>query len=327
MKLLLLSLAVASFAFTQVEYNNIFQSWVAENHKTYASGSEMQHRFDIFVRNLDYITKANTRPVTYTLAMNEFGDLTPQEFKERLGFNFAPDRPIAHRASLPVQDLPAEVDWTTTGAVTEVKDQGQCGSCYAFSAVAALESALFLHDNKTTLNLSPQEIVDCSASFGNQGCNGGLMDNVFKFVIARKGICRLSDYPYTAKVTPCHACDRREDSGVSAFVDVPENDELALKAAVAKTVVSVAIEADHLDFQFYKGGVFDPLISCGTNLDHGVAAVGYGYDAKAKKMFWKVKNSWGGKWGEHGYIRLARKEGKGKGTCGIAMAASYVEDV
>jgi len=163
-------------------------------------------------------------------------------------------------------------------------------------------------------SISEQQLVDCSRKQGNQGCNGGLMDYGFQYIITNKGITTEAAYPYTA--TGPNTCKKATSaSTISSFKDVPAGDETSLLAAVAKQPVSIAIEADQSAFQLYSGGVF--TAACGTNLDHGVLAVGYGTDAG--KDYWIVKNSWGASWGEAGYIRLVR----GKNQCGLANAASY----
>lgn len=188
-------------------------------------------------------------------------------------------------------------------------------SCWAFSTTGAVEGAAFVSGGKLP-NLSEQELVDCDHN-GDNGCNGGLMDHAFQWIQEKGGICAESEYAYHATQEQCHEC--KQVVKVSGFVDVNPNDETALKAAVAKQPVSVAIEADQREFQFYKSGVFDK--TCGTQLDHGVLVVGYGVEDS--KKFWKVKNSWGAAWGENGYIRLARELGPEGGQCGIAMVPSY----
>merc|ERR1719181_2053374 len=230
-------------------------------------------------------------------------------------------------------DNPGSVDWTTKGAVTPVKNQGQCGSCWAFSTTGSTEGANFLKTGKLE-SFSEQELVDCAQSFGNQGCNGGLMDDGFKY-IESKGDVLETTYPYTGKTGKCSSSKTSHpDVKVTGFKDVAEKNEAQLMAAVQKQPVSVAIEADQSGFQFYKTGVFSG--TCGTKLDHGVLAVGYGTDGG--KKYWKVKNSWAATWGDKGYIRMVRKGsnatatgrkllgggggGGAGGQCGILMQPS-----
>jgi len=172
-----------------------------------------------------------------------------------------------------------------------------------------------LHRTGKLVSLSEQQLVDCSGDQGNQGCNGGLMDYGFQYIISNDGLATEASYPYTARDGTCDTSGLSFVSPISDFKDIPAGDEDALLAAVAVQPVSVAIEADQEVFQFYTKGVL--TAACGTNLDHGVLAVGYGTDAGVD--YWIVKNSWGAAWGESGYIRLER----GINQCGIANAASY----
>ncbi|KAJ6760822.1 CYSTEINE PROTEASE FAMILY C1-RELATED [Salix purpurea] len=217
-----------------------------------------------------------------------------------------------------VDKVPASVDWRKKGAVTAVKDQGQCGSCWAFSTIVAVEGINYIKTNKL-VSLSEQELVDCDTA-ENQGCNGGLMEDAFEFIKKKGGITSESNYPYKGKDGKC---DAEKENNPAVCIDgyekVPENDEDALLKAAANQPVAVAIDAGGSDFQFYSEGVFTG--KCGTELDHGVAVVGYGTTLDGTK-YWIVKNSWGPEWGEKGYIRMQRSISK-KGLCGIAMDASY----
>merc|ERR1719253_1416561 len=193
--------------------------------------------------------------------------------------------------TLPTTNLADSVDWVSKGAVTPVKNQGQCGSCWAFSTTGSTEGANFLKTG-TLKSFSEQELVDCAQSFGNQGCNGGLMDDGFKY-IESKGDVLETTYPYTGKTGTCSSSKTSNPVvKVSGYKDVQANSASQLKAAVQQQPVSVAIEADQSGFQFYKSGVFSG--TCGTSLDHGVLVVGYGTDSG--KKYWKVKNSWGATW-------------------------------
>jgi len=289
--------------------------------KTYSSPEEQAMRSAIFNANVAKINAHNLKGESWTMAINEFADLTAQEFAiGRIG-GYKPRNLRRTATASPVSDsLPTAVDWTTKGAVTPVKNQGQCGSCWSFSTTGSIEGAEKIYKGQL-VSLSEQMLMDCSTAYGNQGCNGGLMDDAFQYVIANKGICSEAEYPYTAADGTCHTCKIIPQSAITTYTDVTVNSDSALATAVAKQPVSVAIEADQSSFQFYSGGVL--TAACGTALDHGVLTVGYGTASGVE--YWKVKNSWGASWGEAGYIRLARgaSYNGGAGQCGIYSDASY----
>jgi C1A family cysteine protease len=318
----LLALVAIVSASNQQDYLFMFKSWMRQHSKEYAS-EEFFFRLQAFIDNMDFVVSHNHPSKSYTVALNQFADMPTSEFvKYYTGLKIV-ERPYyraLNTAPYSLVGLPDTIDWESKGGVTPVKNQQQCGSCWAFSATGALEGAGFVKFGQLN-SLSEQQLVDCSTSYGNNGCNGGLMDNAFQYVIANKGLCSETAYPYTARDGSCKSstCTSVATSKITGFSDVASNNEDALKAAVAGQPVAVAVEADTSGFQFYHNGVFDGY--CGTSLDHGVLAVGYG--TESGKMFWRVKNSWGASWGDHGYIKLIRHDGKGPGQCGIAMMSSY----
>lgn len=206
--------------------------------------------------------------------------------------------------------------------MTPVKNQGQCGSCWSFSASGAMEGAWAIRTNDI-VSISEQQLVDCSKKYGNLGCKGGLMDNAFQYAI-NTGMCSEESYPYTSGVTQsggsCQSC--KPVVTINACADVPPNNQVALKEAVALVgPVSIALDAETKLFQSYKNGVITSD-SCGTTLDHGVLIVGYGEEDGVK--YWLVKNSWGASWGDDGYIKIERSESTNDaGICGIAMQPSF----
>jgi C1A family cysteine protease len=309
-----------------------FADWAKQHGRVYSSKEELVVRRSVYAANVAKIAAHNAGNHGWTMEVNKFSDLTADEVKAAYasgGYKARKARTHVFEIPAPAA-LPASVDWVAKGAVTPVKDQGQCGSCWSFSAIAGIEGATFLATGKL-LSLSEQELMDCSQKEGNQSCNGGLMDDAFQYVIDNKGIALESAYPYKAKDEPCNKAVQKEiDAKISSFKDVPENSETALMTAVAQQPVSVAVEADQASFQSYAGGVMTK--PCGTNLDHGVTLVGYGTDATGKD-YYTVKNSWGADWGTSpnaatttkGYILLARGAAYNgaKGQCGIQMDPSY----
>jgi len=307
---------VALAAAGQPDYEREWKAFTDKYQKVYNGEDEKSHRFGIFKDNLDIITKANAQNLGYTLGVNVFADLTGDEVAAQYT-GLKPEKMWADLPHLGTMEysgkaLADSVDWTTKGAVTPVKNQGQCGSCWAFSTVGSLEGAWQIAGNPLT-SFSEQQFVDCDKG-SDQGCNGGLMDNAFKYA-ERNAICTEASYSYKGRGGTCQAssCSVGIPQGdVTGYKDVARDNEQALMEAVEKQPVSIAVEADKSAFQLYSGGVLSS--TCGSNLDHGVLLVGYG--TENGQDYWKVKNSWGTSFGEDGYIRLKRGKG-GAGECGL----------
>mmetsp|Transcript_47716 Transcript_47716/g.114614 ORF Transcript_47716/g.114614 Transcript_47716/m.114614 type:complete len:468 (+) Transcript_47716:52-1455(+) len=313
--------AVTTFAAAD-DLDKQFEKFLTEFGKEY-DAMEKELRRDVFKSNARYIEEENAKGHSYVLGITEFADMTADEFAmTHLGL--AKSHPwggLSHAGTHVTRNatLPASVDWRSKGAVTPVKNQASCGSCWAFSTTGSLEGAWQIATGKL-VSLSEQQLVDCSTSFGNEGCNGGLMDNGFKYA-EQKNLCTESSYPYLARSSICKAssCASGIPKGsVTGYKDVKADDTEALMDAVAQQPVSIAIEADKTVFQLYKGGVLSG--DCGSQLDHGVLVVGYGTDNG--QDYWIVKNSWGASWGMQGYVKLLRGK-KGAGECGIKSQASY----
>jgi len=302
-----------------------WQAYKSYHTKKYSSSEESLRRL-IWEENLKRVALHNLEAAmgkhTYTLAMNEFADLSGEEFaKIVLGSCVIPKRNSTGAATFlksPFITVPTAVDWRDKNLVTPIKDQKQCGSCWAFSTTGSLEGQ---HSKKTgkLVSLSEQQLVDCSGKFGNYGCMGGLMDNAFRYIKANGGIDTEASYPYEARDGHCRFKPADIGATVAGYTDIPEGDEAALTQAIATVgPISVAIDASHFSFQLYHTGVYYEKRCSSTRLDHGVLAVGYGTE-DGQDFYW-VKNSWGVSWGQKGYIKMARGR---QNNCGIATQASY----
>nr|AYV89204.1 cathepsin L1 [Tetranychus evansi] len=323
------TLFIALFALAtaaSLSLDSQWESFKVKYGKSYKSEAEESYRRSIFAERLEKIKAHNERAangeVSYRKGINKFSDLTREEFRATyLGYQPSARRPapLIHNVNHSVT-VPDSVDWRTKGIVSEVKNQAACGSCWAFSAVAAMESA---HAQKTgkLVELSEQNLIDCSWKYNNNGCKGGLMDNAFHYVKDNKGIDSEKSYPYISgdgkDYKTCKYSAAKKGASISSYVDIPSFDEKALLSAVAERVVSVAIDANSV--LEYESGILDDseCSNLAKDLNHGVTIVGYG--SENGTPYWIVKNSWGTTFGESGYFRLIR----GKNACGVADNASY----
>mgnify|MGYP006164946929 CR=1 FL=1 len=315
--------AFASLAHTAAAGGAAFEAWKLEFHKSYATAQREAAAAAAYSANDARIVEHNRGISSYTLGHNAFSDMTSEEFRlahvggydgaarsEQRSYDMTL---LSESASL--RAVNASLDWVARGAVTPIKNQELCGSCWAFSTVGSVEGA-FAIAGHPLVALSMQQLVSCDHP-QNDGCNGGLMADAFKW-IETNPLCTYDDYPYGSGTGVSGACSTACTGVVSitGFTDVPG--ENGMLAAISKGPVSVAIEANEDVFHLYKSGVIDDA-SCGKNLDHGVLAVGFGNDPTTGLAYYKVKNSWGSTWGESGYVRLVR----GKDQCGVADSASF----
>lgn len=304
---------------------NQFTEWVEFFNIEFNSDEHFHDIYQKWQSNHKFIEEVNGKNLSYVLGHNQFSGMDSQDFRQYLGYSGIPMERVFNKLdSEPTVLISEEVNWVKKGAVTDVKDQGQCGSCWSFSTTSALEGAYFVkYGNLETF--SEQQLVDCD-SFKNggrdMGCNGGLMDHAFTWIEKNGGLCSESDYPYVSGETKTagtckKTCKVVENSKIASFVDVTPSSDTAMMTALSQQPVSIAIEADQREFQLYKSGIFTGV--CGNKLDHGVLLVGYGPD------YYLVKNSWGLSWGDGGYIKLGLgpEFNNGDGQCGMLLQGSY----
>ncbi|TDH08206.1 hypothetical protein EPR50_G00094890 [Perca flavescens] len=305
-----------------------WEVWKSSYGVAYEEMDDMQRRA-IWEENKHMIENNNQgffmgmRP--FTMAMNKYGDLTRNEYKVLQGA--AIDSQFVKRGKtvsgrklrINAKKLDAAiVDYRNMGYVTEVKDQGYCGSCWAFSTTGAIEGQIYKRTGQL-VSLSEQNLVDCSRSYGTYGCSGAWMGNAYDYVV-NNGLQSTNTYPYTSVDTqPCYYDSRLAVAHIKDYRFLPKGDEQALADAVATIgPITVALDADHSSFLFYSSGIYDEPACNSNNLSHAVLLVGYG--SEGGQDYWIIKNSWGSSWGEGGYMRMVRD---GRNACGIASYALY----
>ena len=341
---------VFNFVGAQLSYHDSnvieqFKNWVVIHKIETNDNSHLDHIFKNWLDNDKFISLTNAKNLSYTLGHNAYSGMNSSEFGQFIGFrtnqDFLMKRNGFLRGSvnvvkqfniLDLEELPISVDWRTKSAVTNVKSQGSCGSCWSFSTTGALEG-IYAIKNSNLVSFSEQQLVDCDNGVTkNHGCNGGLMDTAFSFISSNGGLCTEHDYPYvsgtTQKAGTCQtSCKSVSGSKISKYTDITPNSDNAMMTALSQQPVSVAIQADQKSFQLYKSGVFTD--SCGTNLDHGVLLVGYG--TQSGLDYYILKNSWDISWGLSGYLLLGKGNdpattkpyNSGAGQCGVLGMASY----
>ncbi|CAG5124515.1 unnamed protein product [Candidula unifasciata] len=311
-----LTLAAASLEADWVVYKKTYNKVYTED-----EDAVRRHNWQTNLQTIEEHNKLYDQGLTsYYLRENQFADMTNMEVDRTMkGLNIKKQpNPGNYPTGLYKDSLPAEVDWRKKGAVTPVKDQATCGSCWAFSVTGTVEGAHFIATGKL-VNLSESQLVDCSRPFGTAGCSGGYPDDALRYIINNTGIDTEESYPYIDMEEKCQFNRTSIGATIKSFKDVEHGSEDALQKAVAEIgPVSVGIDASGDDFRFYAGGIYNPSCCSTTELDHAVLAVGYGNENGTD--YWIVKNSWGEYWGEHGYIRMSRNKNN---QCGIATQAAY----
>ncbi|XP_030749407.1 cathepsin L1-like [Sitophilus oryzae] len=317
--------SILALTLVQAGTNKYHQQWLQfkkEHMRFYRSLDDESRRYDIFQENLQKIDEHNglydKGLKTFKMGITQFADLTSEEFKDFL--TFKPSSGVERKARTLFQvsgnaSVPKSIDWRKKGAVTNVKDQGICGACWAFSVTGSLEGAYYLK-HKKLVSFSEQQLIDCATEkYGLFGCNGGELDPAFQY-IKENGAETESNYPFEMNDDQCHQNNSLIVTKIKSIVDVESKNEDALVAAVGLVgPISVAIDAEPI--QFYRSGIFQSESCSQVELNHAVLAVGYG--SKNGQDYWIIKNSWGTEFGENGYILMKR----GVNQCGIALQPSY----
>jgi cathepsin L len=311
---------VASPCLESTLLSDLFSQWKLTYQKSYATKQEEAHRFQTFQDNYAFIVKFNAdKTQTSTVGLNKFADLNTAEFGALMNCMSSKKEHIATSAikETPIKYLPVYIDWIQTGAVTAVKNQGQCGSCWAFSATGGLEGLTVISGHQN-LVFSEQQLIDCSGSYGNEGCSGGYPDYAYEYS-SKYGNEQEIDYPYTAVQGTCQFNEAWTHLITTTHVDVAPDNWFALGTAVTVNPVSIGIEADQPVFQLYTSGVINSA-ACGTTVDHAVLVVGFNIDLN----YWLIKNSWGADWGFAGFVYIAINSNiAGPGICGVYNMPSY----
>ena len=290
-----------------------FISWMRSTNQFF-TGEEYQTRLGVFLSNLRLVKEHNSGNKRFTVSMNKFAAFTPSEYKALLGFKIDLSKRISHKTTR--RSNAYSVDWRDRGVVNKIKDQAECGSCWAFSAIQAVESADAISTG-TLQSFSEQNLVDCVT--GCSGCSGGLMTEAYDYVLANQDgkFCLEDDYKYKAMDGTCQFDKYSHVGSISKYVNVVEGDEDDLAAKLEQNgPVAVAIDASNWSFQLYSSGIYDEPSCSSFSLDHAAGCVGFGSEDGTK--YWIVRNSWGTSWGEQGYIRMIWKNNQ----CGIASMAT-----
>ncbi|CAG9310374.1 unnamed protein product [Blepharisma stoltei] len=303
----------------KISDENEFQEFLERYNKNYETEDEYFTHFKNFLINYSFIRYHNMLGKSWTLSINKFADLSTTDFQSQFLMNKIDIPLISNKKIATFEEnpqIPVDLDWRDTGAVLPIRDQGRCFSSWAFSAASSIESLQYIATNKTA-SLSPQQLVDCSGSFGSEGCYGGTPSQAFSYVILN-GIVKDSKYPYLSTNEDCQKKKiKKPYVKISDFNYVSPNDAESLLNAVAQQPISVMVDADPKIWQFYHSGILTE--DCGTGLNHAVVIVGY--NNTDATPYWIVRNSWGNWWGEEGYIRIANVAGSG--ICGINMLPTF----
>lgn len=315
---ILLAVSAVYFMNSSTSPNAEFEEYIGKYAKNYVTLEEYNFRKSIFDSNMEYVRRENAKGHSYILGATQFADWTLEEFKSILGYKpMRPFRELNGEEETILGDYES-IDWNQAGDVSAVPNQGSCGSCWAFSAVAALESAHAVHGDGL-FKFSEQQLVDCDPQ--SNGCNGGEMYYAFQYY-EQHGACLEKNYKYTARDGTCKdsTCDT-DSSSISSYVLIQDNDPSEIHDNLQYGPHSIGVAAGSIVWQLYFGGVVHESeeFICGHNLDHGVLLTGY----NSENQSWAIRNSWGTGWGDHGYIHIYDNNKKNSyGVCGVNMEIS-----
>jgi len=313
---------------TEKSYQFLFTKFTQQYEKSYEM-NDVFSRYQTFKSNLDLIMAHNAQSnQTFSMGVNQFADFSATEFNTLMGLRNVKGQAIAQPAPCPFAAKNATagnyVDWVAKNVLTPVKDQAQCGSCWAFSANGCTEARFSIKNNLSgsqVPDLAEQQLVDCvnssfDPSFISEGCNGGLMSEAHKYT-SKVGVCATADYPYTARNGAC-----KSNSCKSAIplggVQSKSTGEAELIQNLQSGPVSIGIAASSSAFQFYSNGIVTTCTD--RSLNHGVVATGYGFDIDTGLEFFDIRNSWGSRWGNKGHLKVATIAAKGYAQCGVATS-------
>ena len=337
---------LATIANSQIFHKNTsvierFKNWVEVHKIEVNDGHHLAHMFERFLDNDKFIELNNAKNLSYSVGHNAYSGMDTDEFSEFMRFKtnaqmFSKENAFL-RGSIPIilqqqqyndfdfVSLPISIDWRLKGVVNNVRDQGQCGSCWSFSGTSAVETAVAIKTGKL-YDLSEQQSVSCAGlKYGNLGCNGGMYNNLWNW--DKSGICSENDYPYksgtTTETGSCQTtCSPISETKVSSYINVTPYSDDAMMSALVIGSVSIAIQASSRSFQLYNDGIYTDLQDCGNDLDHAVILTGYG--SNAGQDYYILRNSWGQDWGNGGYMLIGKgSQYKPNGMCGLLMEPMY----
>jgi cathepsin L len=311
--------ALASARLTVLDEERRFVEWMRQTNIFY-TGEEYQLRFGIFIANARYVEEFNRGRNSFTVELNKFASYTPAEYKSMLGYRPARKEVVGGSRPEKTTGAPDAVDWRTSGAVNAIKDQGQCGSCWAFGVIQSCESINFIK-SKVLYSFSESDLVDCC--YLSMGCNGGNPVMAFFWIgVFQGGKFNLEkDYPYKPQSGSCKYDSSKAVGYISGWTQGTPVDEAELKENIANLgPACIAIDASQTSFQLYKTGIYTDGQCSSIMLDHAVGCIGYG--AEGANLYWLVRNSWGVTWGEKGYIRIAREKGN---MCGVSSEPTWAK--